>query len=104
MPNTCVVVLYDEDWHIGQVLDKNNEPDAEDDDDFLHINFMERKKQLHWPEKLDLLNVPKCDIICTVRAPTITFGCSSSRSVSFQLSQADIKKVSTLFNAIKAVP
>jgi len=101
-PGVYVAVVYDEDWWVGEVRDKECEPDADPDEDFLFVNFMEKGKQLRWPEKLDMLNVPKRDILCMVRPPTITVGCSSSRAVSFQLSSSDQKNVVALFNAHKA--
>jgi hypothetical protein len=70
--------VYDCDWHIAQVLDKEVEPEADMDDNYLLLNFMEKCKQLRWPEKLDLLNVLKTDILCAVRAPMLNRSCSSS--------------------------
>jgi len=77
------------------------EPEADPDDEYLFLNFMEKTKQLRWPVKLDTLNLLKTDILCSVKAPTINSGCSSSRSVSFRLDPKDQKKVITLFQNFK---
>jgi len=97
-PCDYVAAVYEDDWHIGQVLDKEVEPEADPDQNYVYLNFMEKRKQLRWPEKVDMLNVHRDDILCHVRPPTLTVGCSSSRSVSFQLESTDLKKVVSSFN------
>jgi len=101
-PRSYVAAVYDDDWHVGQILDKEVEPEAEKGDKYVFVNFMEKRKQFRWPEKLDLLNVLKKDILCVVKAPKITIGTSSSRAVSFQLDQKDLKKVVEKFQFFKA--
>lgn len=101
-PDIYVAAVYDDDWHVGQVLDKEVEPDADPDSSYVFLNFMQKGKALRWPEKLDTLNVLKTDILCPLKPPTLNFGGSSSRSVSFKLNAKDQKKVCTLFQNYKA--
>jgi hypothetical protein len=40
LPNSYVVVLYGEDWYLGQVINKEGEPEA--DENYVFISFMKR--------------------------------------------------------------
>ncbi len=40
LPNSYVVVLYGEDWYVEQVIDKEGEPEAEEDENYVFISFM----------------------------------------------------------------
>lgn len=59
-----LVALYQGDWYLGQILDKSIEPDADPDDKYLYVNYMEKSKSNHfkWPVRLDMLNTLKVRI------------------------------------------
>jgi hypothetical protein len=66
-----VVAVYDEDWYVGQVMEKEGKPEAEEGDEYLFINFMMRtaRDKLQWPQRIDHLNVLKADFSSASRLP-----------------------------------
>jgi hypothetical protein len=104
LPNSYVVVLYGEDWYVGQVIDKEGEPEAEEDENYVFISFMKRTAGdlLQWPNRLDLLNVLKEDILFMCQAPAPSPATSSSRSTTFSLSKGDLIKAKKMFMIAKA--
>jgi hypothetical protein len=96
--------MYGEDWFVGQVLDKEIEPEAEMDNNYVFINFMKRTAGdlLQWPKRLDHLNVLKDDILFICQPPTPSQATSSSRSTTFSLSKADLNKAKSMFMIAKA--
>ena len=71
-PESFVVAVYQGEWYVGQVMSKEGEPEAEEDDDYLLVSFMERSKGdlLKWPQKMDILNMLKDDILFLCQPPT----------------------------------
>lgn len=61
LPGVFVVALYAGDWFVGQVLNKKEEPEADEREDYLLLNFMEKMRGdvLKWPSKVDHLNMLK---------------------------------------------
>jgi hypothetical protein len=94
-----VVAVYQADWYVGQVLDKEGEPEAEEGDQYLLISFMERTKGdlLKWPQKPDILNMLKDDILFLCQPPVPCASTSSSRSISMSLTKAELKKAKEMF-------
>jgi hypothetical protein len=99
-----VVAVYQEEWYVGQVMEKEGEPEAEKGDEYIFVNFMMRTvgDKLQWPRRLDLLNVLKVDILFTCQPPTPSAGTSSSRSITYSLSKEELKKAKHLFMLNKA--
>lgn len=100
-----VVAIYQgEDWYVGQVLDKAVEPEADKNDLYFFVNFMEKGKGdvLKWPVKLDMLNMLESDILFMCEPPLPVSSSSSSRSVSFTLNKAELKKAKHMFMLSKA--
>ncbi len=58
-------VRYEGNWFVGEVIDKGREPEAEEGDNYVFINFMQhgqkgsQGERLVWPRKVDRLNVLK---------------------------------------------
>jgi hypothetical protein len=104
LPSSFVVVVYGEDWFVGEVRDKKGEPEAEVSDDYLYISFMTRTPGdlFQWPKRLDLLNVLTEDILFSCQAPTLSGATSSSRNSTFSLTKSEIKKANNLFMLYKA--
>jgi hypothetical protein len=99
-PHECfVVVVYQKDWYVGQVLDKKGEAEAEQEDNYILVSFMERVQgdHLKWPKRLDLLNVLKDDVLFVCEPPTPGASTSSSRVNSFVLTKEDLKKAKQMF-------
>lgn len=103
-PGCYVVAVYEEDWYVGQVMEKEGEPEAEEREEYLFINFMMRTagEKLQWPRRLDHLNVLKVDILFSCQPPTPSPGTSSSRSITYSLSKEELKKAKRLFMLNKA--
>jgi len=99
-----IAAVYQEDWYVGQVLDKEVEPEAAKGEEYLYVNFMERGvgDVLKWPVKLDMLNVLESDVLCNCDAPEPVITSSSSRSSSFRLSKNDLKTVKHTFMIYQA--
>jgi len=100
LPSSFVVAVYGEDWFVGEVRDKEGEPEAEESENYVFISFM--KCTAVWPKRLDLLNVLKDDILFSCQAPTLSRATSSSRSTTFSLSKSDLKRANNLFMLYKA--
>ena len=101
-----VTAVYEGDWYLGQVLDKKLEPEAEEDADFIYVNFMERSQigssnGFRWPVKLDMLNVQLSDIIMRCDPPNLNSCTSSSRMASYVMSQKDHTATKRIFKSRK---
>jgi hypothetical protein len=98
-PDSYIVAMYQGDWYVGQIMAKEGEPEAEEDDRYLLVSFMERTSGdlLKWPRRSDILNVLKEDILFACEPPTPCAATSSSRSVTYSLSRAESKKAKNLF-------
>ncbi len=61
-----MAVYQGEDWYVGKVLDKDEEPEAEKEENDLYVTFMEKIKGdlLNWPRKPDDLSMLKDNIVC----------------------------------------
>jgi hypothetical protein len=71
-PGSYVVVLYERDWYVAQVLDKEQEQQAERDENYVFLNFMKKTHtgdSLQWPSKTDVLNVLREDILFSCAPP-----------------------------------
>ncbi len=60
-----MAIYQGEDWYVGQMLDKDEEPEAEKGENDLYVTFMEKIKGdlLKWPRKPDDLNMLKDNIL-----------------------------------------
>ena len=65
LPRRYVVCTYDNQWHIGNVVERS---DANSD---LLINFIERNDEMSllWPRKADKCWVPFLHVLCSVDVP-----------------------------------
>ncbi len=64
-----MTVVYDNAWWLGYVIEKNTEEKT------VSVNFLTPRgpsPSFKYPERQDILNVPYCDILSTVRATTTT--------------------------------
>lgn len=113
LPESFVVVLYERDWYLAQVLDKDVEPEAESGDGYVFLNFMKKThtgESFQWPSIADRLNVLKEDILFVCDPPVPSAGSSSSRKTTFSLSKGDLKKAKAMlmqkqaYYLIKTVP
>lgn len=104
LPGSYIVAMYQGDWFVGQVMDKNGEPEAEEGEEYLLVNFMERTggDRLKWPARLDILNTLKDDVLFSCLPPTPCVATSSSRSTTFSLTPAETKKANILYKISKA--
>jgi hypothetical protein len=80
-------------------MEKEGEPEAEEGDEYLFINFMMRTAgdKLQWPRRIDHLNVLKVDVLFCCQPPAPSPGTSSSRSIAYYLSKEELKKAKHLF-------
>jgi hypothetical protein len=100
-PGNYVVAIYQDDWYVGQVMEKEGEPDAEAGDEYLLLNFMKKMvpgDRLRWPQQKDVLNTLKEDILFCCQPPMPSASSSSSRSVTFSLSAEETKKAKAMLN------
>jgi hypothetical protein len=108
LPGSYVAVMYEGNWFVGEVLDKGGEPEAEEGDNYVFINFMQHGQQgsqgerLVWPRKVDRLNVLKEDILLACQAPLPNPSVSTIRGVTYSLTKAEIEKTKKLFSRFKA--
>ena len=86
---------------MGQIMPKEGEPEAVEGDQYLLVNFMcqcsASGDRFKWPKKMDVLNVLKDDVLLTCEPPIPSQGSSSSRSTTFSLDKAEIRKAKKLF-------
>jgi hypothetical protein len=103
-PEVFVVAIYQGDWYVGQVLKKDGEPEADLDDSYVFISFMERAQGdlLKWPQRSDMLNTHKDDVLFVCEPPIPSASSSSSRSTTFALSKSDLNKAKQMFMLAKA--
>lgn len=96
---TYVVAIYQNKWFVGQVLDKTAESRALPGQEYLYVNYMERSDSnaLKWPQRVDKLNTHKNDVLFCCSAPTPSTHTSSTRSLTYSLSNDDLKKADELF-------
>jgi hypothetical protein len=95
LPGSYVVVMYDGEWYLAQVLDKEVEQEAECEDNYVYLNFMKKNhtgESFQWPSTPDRLNMLKEDILFTCDPPAPSAGTSSSRRPTFTLSKMELKK------------
>jgi hypothetical protein len=94
-----IVAVYQGEWYLGQVMDKEGEPEAEESDSYLLVSFMERMKGdlFKWPSRSDILNVLKDDVLFRCAPPTPGPSTSSSRFNSLVLSKEDLAKARKMF-------
>jgi len=99
-----VAVVYEGDWYVGQVKDKEEESEADRNDIYIYVDFLQRTPQnfFYWPKKADLLNVLKEDVLFAVRSPTLVNASSSGRTTNLQLTKDDLAKAKRLFTLYKA--
>lgn len=100
-----VIAVYQDQWYLGQVLCKEAEPEAEESDRYVLLSFMERNKDKNsfkWPNRMDMLNMLKDDILFCCQPPTPGASTSSSRVNSFELSKEDFNKANKLFQDAQA--
>jgi hypothetical protein len=108
LPGSYVVVMYEGEWYVGEVICKDGEPEAEGGENYVYVNFMKHSQQgskgerLVWPKKMDKLNVLREDILVACQPPTPDPGTSTIREVTYSLSKADIVKTKKLFACFKA--
>jgi hypothetical protein len=86
------------------VIHKNGEPEIEEGENSVFINFMEHNQQgskqeecLVWPKKLDMLNVLKENTLVTYQAPTPNLTTSTFHGATYSLSKAEIIKTKKPF-------
>jgi hypothetical protein len=94
-----IVAVYQGDWYVGQVMNKDGEPEAEESDSYLLVSFMVKMKgeQFKWPSRSDILNVLKDDVLFSCAPPIPGPSTSSSRVNSYRLSKEDLAKAKNLF-------
>jgi hypothetical protein len=100
-----VVAVYQNQWYVGQVQNKEEEPEAEEGDHYVILSFMERIKDnnsFKWPLRPDILNMLKEDILFPCKHPIPTSSTSSTRVNAFQLSKEDFDKANKMFLSAKA--
>jgi hypothetical protein len=99
-----IVAVYQGDWYVGQVMDKEGEPEAEESDCYLLVSFMEKMKgdQFKWPNRSDILNVLKDDVLFSCAPPIPGPSTSSSRFNSYLLSKKDLAKANKMFTKNQA--
>lgn len=94
-------ILYNPEWHIGEISKKNI-----DDDDDLEIAFLRRANSttcnatnilFKWPFQEDILFVNRSDIIYKLAMDPTPVGRSGR---SFELNEHDIRSVTALFNVM----
>ena len=68
---TYLVVVYDLDWSVGQVLDKKESKIDDCGPDYLHLNLMSKKtdKFLSWPARKNIVNVLREDVLFQCQEP-----------------------------------
>jgi hypothetical protein len=106
LPGSYVVVVYDGQWYVAQVLDKELEPEAESDESYLFLNFMKKSltsDSLQWPTQTDKLNMLREDILFSCMPPSPSAGTSSSRNTTFSLSREDLLKAKLMHMMRKKV-
>ena len=93
--DSYVVCVYQEEWYIGQVVDKTN-------DEYYDIKYMERVAAgtFKWPNKDDKLMTCKEDILFKCE-PIVSFASSTIRAVKFTLPKNDLKKFDKLMTQLK---
>jgi hypothetical protein len=72
-PDSYIACIYENGWYVGQVMNKEGEPEADEREEYVLVSFMmwtgPKKDQLKWPERLDVLNVLKVGLYSTVPVP-----------------------------------
>lgn len=64
-PGKYVACTYDNQWHVGNVVERS------DTNNNVLVNFMKRKEdmKLQWPRKMDRCWVPFVHVLCTIDVP-----------------------------------
>lgn len=65
LPESFIVAAYLGDWYVGEVIEKNGQPEAEPSEEYLLVSFMEKMPGdlLKWPRKPDILNTLKVGLL-----------------------------------------
>ena len=95
-----VIAVYQDQWYVAQVLDKETEETAEKGDDYLILSFMEQvpgRNSFKWPEKKDILNTLKDDVIYKLKQPPAISTTTSSSRVTFMLTGKDFDQAKQTF-------
>ena len=105
-PVECfVIAVYNNKWYVAQVLDKDKESTAEKGDDYLILSFMEQvadRNCFKWPEKRDILNTLKDDIVYKIKNPPSISGATSSR-VSCAIAWTEFDQAKIAFRNYQAI-
>jgi hypothetical protein len=68
-PGSFIACIYENGWYVGQVMEKEGEPEADEREDYVLVSFMmwtgPKGALLKWPERKDVLNVLKVTY-CTI--------------------------------------
>ncbi len=101
-PGSYVVAVHHGEWFIGQILDKEKEPQAPKGGQYVYINLMRRLSEdrdlCKWPDKADKLNTLVEDVLFVCGAPAPCKDTSSTRSISYSLSCLENKRANHLLN------
>jgi len=98
-PEDFVAAVYQDKWYIGQVLDKAGEAEAEGDA-YVILNFMEQRREnncFRWPEKRDVLNTLKDDVLFILSQPPLMSTNTSSTRSTCMLAWKDFDKAKAQF-------
>jgi hypothetical protein len=97
-----VVAVYQGDWYLGAGAGQEEKRLALPRPEYTYISFMQRVggsgDNFKWPEKPDNLNTLREDVLFICGAPIPAATTSSSRNISFTLSQTENKKAHMLLN------
>jgi hypothetical protein len=92
-PGLYVVVLYESDWFVAQMQDKEQEQEADRDKNYVFLNFMKKNHtgdSLQWPRMTDRLNILQEDILLGCDPLIPGAGTSSNRAPTFSLSNSKL--------------
>ena len=102
---TFIVAVYQKKWYVGKVLNKEEEPEAVEDENYIMCSFMEQlsdRNCFRWPVRLDVLNMVKDDVLFTCQPPVPSSNTSSTRVNSFMLTWKDFDEATKLFEIAQA--
>ena len=102
--DSFVVAVYQNKWYVAKVLDKDKEPGAEQGDEYILLSFMEQaadRNCFKWPEKKDILNTLKDDVIYKMKHPPSISGATSSR-VSCAIAWTEFDRAKIAFRNFEA--
>ena len=77
-PNSFIACVYENGWYVGQVMEKEGEPEADEREEYVLVSFMKwtgaKGIHLKWPERKDVLNVLKVGTYGTQSGRYSTYG------------------------------